>query len=111
MLHSLCLCWSPKVEQQSRLDAPGGRVSAEPEGRQSMGRSAAEATATEPCCSPCLQATNYRAWICLLSFSAEQLMNWKGLEGSSAPSKFLLEPVSHLLSAASWSGDTALPVS
>lgn len=52
MLHSLCLCWAPKVEQQSRLDAPGGRVSAEPEGRQSMGRSAAEATATEPCCSP-----------------------------------------------------------
>lgn len=41
MLHSLCLCWAPKVEQQSRLDAPGGRVSAEPEGRQSMGRSAA----------------------------------------------------------------------
>lgn len=40
-----------------------------------------------------------QAWIRL------QLLSYKGLEGSSAHSKFLLEPHSHLLSAASQSCD------
>ena len=79
------------------------RESAEPEGRQSMGGVLQK---PRPLHHAALLPPGYRlqAWICL------QLLNWKGLEGSSAHSKFLLEPRSHLLSAASQSCDNALSV-
>lgn len=64
------------------------------------GRNAAQAKATEPCA---LLPLGYQLHGLDLSpvLFEEQFMSWKGPEGSTAHSKFLLEPLSHLLPAAS----------
>lgn len=63
-------------------------------------RDAAQAKAAEP---PALMPLGYRLPALDLSpiLFEEQLMSWKGPEGSTAHSKFLLEPLSHLLPSAS----------
>lgn len=62
------------------------------------GRDATQAKATEP---PALLPLGYQLPDLDLSLFEEQLMSWKGPEGSTAHSKFLLEPLSHLLPSAS----------